>query len=195
MKKKKETYRQRWLKEHPEIHIHLPKDVFKKLLELENTLGKNKNDIIKDLINGVVFNFDEYRKKIEKEVGDKKFDEGYNSALKKFVESPDHFYNYIRRKYHMKKLRIKKAELRHDSDDWIYIQLDEKASKALEIWKRLAPLHKEFGLYIAVGWTRNDLPKNKLADELVEIMRLSGTGPYWKEPTSAVEIVRETREE
>jgi len=101
MKKKKETYRQRWLKEHPEIHIHLPKDVYNKLLELENILGKNKNDIVKDLINGVVISFDEYRKKIEKEVGDKKFDEGYNSAYQEFVEFPDDFYNYIRQKYHI----------------------------------------------------------------------------------------------
>jgi len=96
----------------------------------------------------------------------------------------------------MNKLRIKKVKLIRDiGGDRIYIQLDEKASKALEIWKKLAPLHKEYGLDIVVHWTRRDLPDDKLADELVEIMQLSGTGPYWKEPISAVELVKEAREE
>jgi len=99
MKKKKETYRQRWLKEHPEIHIHLPKDVHEKLLELENILGKNKNDIVKDLINGVVINFNELKNEIRKEIGYKMHSLGYNSALQKFVESPDRFYEEIRNKY------------------------------------------------------------------------------------------------
>ena len=99
MKKKKETYRQRWLKEHPEIHIHLPKDVHEKLLELENILGKNKNDIVKDLIKGVVINFNELKNEIMKEIGYKMHSLGYNSALQKFVESPDRFYEEIRNKY------------------------------------------------------------------------------------------------
>jgi hypothetical protein len=99
MKKKKETYRQRWLKEHPEIHIHLPKDVYNKLLELENILGKNKNDIVKDLINGVVINFNELKNEIMREIGLKSYIRGYNSALQKFVDFPDRFYEEIRNKY------------------------------------------------------------------------------------------------
>jgi hypothetical protein len=96
----------------------------------------------------------------------------------------------------MKRLKVKKVKLIRDiGGDHIYIQLDTKASKALEIWKKLAPLHKEYGLDIVVHWTRRDIPPSKIADELVEIMKLSGTGPYWKEPTSAVELVKEAREE
>jgi hypothetical protein len=96
----------------------------------------------------------------------------------------------------MNKLKIKKVELRHNiGGDYIYIQLNTKASKALEIWKRLAPLYKEYGLYFVVHWTRRDIPPEKIEDELVEIMKLSGTGPFWEEPTSVVELVKESREE
>jgi len=90
-KKKKETYRDRWLKEHPDIHIHLTKDVYEKLLKLENILGKSKNDIVKDLINGAVIKFEEYGKKIEEEIRNKIYNECYNAILELFFESPDIF--------------------------------------------------------------------------------------------------------
>jgi hypothetical protein len=67
-KEKKLTYRQRWLKEHPDIHIHLPKDVYLQLKKLETILGKHKNDIVKDMINGLVINFQEYRDNIMKDI-------------------------------------------------------------------------------------------------------------------------------
>ena len=44
-------------------------------------LGKSKNDIVKDLINGVVMKFEEYKKKIEDEVKDKIYSKSYNDAL------------------------------------------------------------------------------------------------------------------
>jgi hypothetical protein len=98
-KKKKETYRDKWLKEHPDIHIHLPRDVYEKLLKLENILGKSKNDIVKDLINGAAIKFEEYGKKIEEEIRNKIYNECYNATLELFLESPDIFYNEIRKKY------------------------------------------------------------------------------------------------
>jgi len=100
-KNKKETYRQRWLKEHPDIHIHLPREVYDKLLKLENILGKSKNDIVKDLINGIVIKFDEYRKKIEDEIAAKEFNEGYDFALQEFKDFPERFYNVIKRKFNI----------------------------------------------------------------------------------------------
>jgi hypothetical protein len=43
--------------------------------------------------------FEEYRKKIEDEVKDKIYSKSYNDALELFLESPDIFYNEIRKKY------------------------------------------------------------------------------------------------
>jgi hypothetical protein len=98
-KNKKETYRQRWLKQHPDIHLHLPREVYDKLLKLENILGKSKTDIVKDLINGIVIKFDEYRKKIEDEIANESYVEGYDFALERFVNSPEGFYNEVKRKF------------------------------------------------------------------------------------------------
>jgi hypothetical protein len=90
-KEKKLTYRQRWLKEHPDIHIHLPKNVYLQLKKLETILGKHKNDIVKDMINGLVINFQEYRDNIMKDI--------INEINTLLFDFPDLFYRrYIKPK-------------------------------------------------------------------------------------------------
>jgi len=80
MVKKKLTYRERWNKEHPLIQIRLPKDVYMEIEKLQTTIGKHKNDIIKDMINGLVVNFQDYRNNI------------LNDVIDEFINDPDFFY-------------------------------------------------------------------------------------------------------
>jgi len=91
MTKKKETYKERWNKEHPLIQIRLPKDTYMKIEKLQTILGKHKNDIIKDLINGLVINFDEYKKNIEKDI--------YEYISKTALYEPIRFYEEFIKPY------------------------------------------------------------------------------------------------
>ena len=91
MGKKKLTYREKWLKEHPKIVFYLDKEKYKYLSELENIKGIHKKDLILNCLNENLKIYENERDKIKEFVKDEIF--------RKFIENPAEFYFYIKYKF------------------------------------------------------------------------------------------------
>ena len=91
MRKKKLTYRERWLKEHPKLVFYLDKKTYKYLNELESIKGIHKKDIILNYLNENLKIYENERNKIKEIVKDEIFRE--------FIENPAEFYFYIKYKF------------------------------------------------------------------------------------------------
>jgi hypothetical protein len=84
-RRKKETYRDRWLKEHPRISLYLKRDEYERLKSIAESRGMSVKELILSLIEG--FN------KYYDDIGEKEFDEGYRLAFELFYEEPYEFYD------------------------------------------------------------------------------------------------------
>jgi hypothetical protein len=91
MRKKKLTYREKWLKEHPKLVFYLDKKTYKYLNELESIKGIHKKDIILNCLNENLKIYENERNKIKEIVKDEIFRE--------FIENPAEFYFYIKYKF------------------------------------------------------------------------------------------------
>jgi hypothetical protein len=80
MAKKKESYRERWLREHPRISLYLRRDEYERLKSLAESRGMS----IKELILSLVEGFEKYYEDIE----GRAFEEGYEAAIEDFCERP-----------------------------------------------------------------------------------------------------------
>jgi flagellar biosynthesis/type III secretory pathway protein FliH len=74
-RKKRETYYERWRKEHPQVTFYLTKDEYETIKEL----AFSKNMTIKDFIVGVAKNTINFKNEI-KSAFDKGFQEGYSKG-------------------------------------------------------------------------------------------------------------------
>ena len=63
-KRRKETYRERWLREHPRISLYLRRDEYERLKSLAGSRGMSIKQFILSLIEG----FDKYYEDIESKV-------------------------------------------------------------------------------------------------------------------------------
>jgi hypothetical protein len=87
-KTKKETYYQRWMKQHIRISFYFDREEYEKLKEL----ASSKNMTVKELLLDLMEGFDKYYE----EVYGKGFDSGYESALYELCEYPWNAYNIMR---------------------------------------------------------------------------------------------------
>jgi len=62
-KSKKETYRDRWLKEHPRVSFYLERDRY----EMIRSMAESKNMSIKEFILSLIDGFDKYHGDIKAE--------------------------------------------------------------------------------------------------------------------------------
>jgi hypothetical protein len=84
MRKKKLTYRERWLKEHPKLVFYLDKKTYKYLNELESIKGIHKKDILLNFLNQNLKIYEEERDKIKTIIK--------NEVIKELFENPIEFY-------------------------------------------------------------------------------------------------------
>jgi hypothetical protein len=91
MAKKKESYRERWLREHPRISLYLRKEEYERLKSLAESRGVS----IKELILSLVEGFEKYYEDIE----GRAFEEGYEATITDFVEEPQLFYRKFKELY------------------------------------------------------------------------------------------------
>jgi len=85
--KKKETYRDRWLREHKEVRFYIKKDDYKLLQELAISRGLTIKDLILNHIKGI--------SKVCRRVSKL----GYTKAIDDFILNPYTFYLGIRELY------------------------------------------------------------------------------------------------
>jgi len=90
-KAKKETYRERWLREHPRISLYLKRDEYERLKSLAESKGMSVKEFILSLIEG----FEKYYEDIESRA----FEEGYEVAIEDFCERPQWFYRKFKEIY------------------------------------------------------------------------------------------------
>jgi hypothetical protein len=90
-KSKKESYRERWLREHPRISLYLKRDEYERLKSLAESKGMSVKEFILSLIEG----FEKYYEDIE----GRAFGEGYEAAITDFAENPQWFYQEFKRLY------------------------------------------------------------------------------------------------
>jgi len=89
--RKKETYRERWLREHPRISLYLRRDEYERLKSLAESKGSSIKQFILSLIEG----FDKYYGDIKS----KAYEEGYREAIEDFAEYPQVFYEEFKEHY------------------------------------------------------------------------------------------------
>ena len=92
---KKETYRDRWLREHPRVSLYLDIDKY----EMLKSMAESKNMSVKEFILSLIDGFEKYYEDVEKRVYDKAFNQGYLFALIDFTEDPEAFYEKFKKIY------------------------------------------------------------------------------------------------
>lgn len=83
-----------------------------------------------------------------------------------------------------------------DPDYGLYILVETRlrASQALELWRSLVDISSREGVWIAVTWVENDVPKHELIESLAEILARSSIKLRFAEGIDITKLVRETRE-
>ncbi len=94
-RRKKETYRDRWLKEHPRVSFYLDRDKY----EMIKSMAESKNMSIKEFILSLIDGFEKYHEDVEKRVYERVFKQGYLFALIDFTEDPKAFYERFKKIY------------------------------------------------------------------------------------------------
>jgi len=94
-RRKKETYRDRWLKEHPRVSLYLDRDRY----EMIKSMAESKNMSVKEFILSLIDGFEKYYEDIEKRVYDRAFKQGYLFAIIDFTEDPEAFYEKFKKIY------------------------------------------------------------------------------------------------
>jgi len=87
--------------------------------------------------------------------------------------------------------------LDYDPDYGFYISVETglKASEALALWMELVQVCRGFGLFVAVTWAEEDLPRYEIIRRLAKILAESGLKLKFAEGLNVAELVRELREE
>jgi len=88
---RRETYRDRWLREHPRISLYLSKEEYERLKSLAESRGVS----IKELILSLVEGFEKYYEDVE----DRAFEEGYEAAIEDFCKRPQWLYQKFKELY------------------------------------------------------------------------------------------------
>jgi len=94
-RRKKETYRDRWLKEHPRVSFYLERDKY----EMIKSMAESKNMSIKEFILSLIDGFEKYYEDVENKVYDRVFKQGYLFALIDFTKDPKTFYEKFKKIY------------------------------------------------------------------------------------------------
>ena len=94
-RRKKETYRDRWLKEHPRVSFYLDREKY----EMIKSMAESKNMSVKEFILSLIDSFEKYHEDVEKRVYDRVFKQGYLFALIDFTKDPKTFYEKFKKIY------------------------------------------------------------------------------------------------
>jgi len=87
--------------------------------------------------------------------------------------------------------------LDHDPDygPYIVVETGLKTSEALDLWMKLVQVCRGFGVFVAVTWIEEDLPRYEVLHRLAKILATSGLKLKFAEGVNVAELVRELREE
>ena len=108
---------------------------------------------------------------------------GYGSAVEEDIVSAPSLYEklfYLLDRLIGRRIRLEKVDIIYESDSpLVVIRVGAKASEALGLWERIAPLAKTLlGVDVVVVWSgENDLPPRELGRRLGEILAELGLHP------------------
>jgi hypothetical protein len=102
MVKKKETYMDRWLREHPRVTFYLDRLTYERLKELATSKNMTVKEFVLDLIKG----FDKYYDETYNTGLAYGYKEGRNAVFKMFKDNPYSFYNEFKKMYPKEELAL-----------------------------------------------------------------------------------------
>jgi hypothetical protein len=94
-RKKKETYRDRWLREHPRVTFYLDRQTYDMIKEL----ASKKNMSVKEFILSIIEDFRKYYDEIAEKEWDSGFQIGFDEAIRMFHDESWDFYEEFKKKY------------------------------------------------------------------------------------------------
>jgi len=86
-KTKKETYYQRWMKQHVRVSFYFNREEYERLKELASSRGMTVKEFVMSLMEG----FGKYREDVEERARDEEF----RFLLDLFVDDPQGFYDFV----------------------------------------------------------------------------------------------------
>jgi hypothetical protein len=95
MSKKKETYRDRWLREHPRVTLYLDRRTYDMIKELASGKGMS----VKEFILSIIEDFRKYYNDIAGREWKRGFQDGYEAAIIDFHEIPWSFYEEFKKMF------------------------------------------------------------------------------------------------
>jgi len=78
---------------------------------------------------------------------------------------------------------------------YIAVETELRASEALDLWMELVQACRGFGVFVAVSWVEDDLPRYEVLHRLAKILAESGLKLRFAESSNVAELVRELRGE
>jgi hypothetical protein len=124
MAKKRETYRDRWLREHPRVTLYLDRLTYDRIKEL----AASKNMTVKEFILSIIEDFRKYYDDIAGKEWSRGFQDGYDAAIRDFYEIPWSFYEEFKKRYPNVEPALftipcsvcgKPIVISHRSDNWL----------------------------------------------------------------------------
>jgi hypothetical protein len=94
-KGKRETYRDRWLREHPRVTLYLDRRTYDMIKELASKKGMS----VKEFILSIIEDFRKYYDEISDREWGFGFQAGYEQAISDFHEDPLTFYEVFKKMY------------------------------------------------------------------------------------------------
>jgi len=82
-----------------------------------------------------------------------------------------------------------------DYGPYIVVETGLRASEALDLWMELVQVCRGFGVFVAVTWVEEDLPRYEVLHRLAKILAESGLKLRFAEGVNVAELVRELRGE
>jgi len=82
-----------------------------------------------------------------------------------------------------------------DYGPYIAVETGLRASEALDLWMELVQACRGFGVFVAVTWVEEDLPRYEVLHRLAKILAESGLKLRFAEGVNVAELVRELRGE
>jgi len=76
---------------------------------------------------------------------------------------------------------------------YIAVETGLRASEALDLWMELVRVCRGFGVFVAVTWVEENLPRYEVLHRLAKILAESGLRLRFAEGVNVVELVRELR--
>jgi len=80
-----------------------------------------------------------------------------------------------------------------DYGPYIAVETELKASEALDLWMELVQVCRGFGVFVAVTWVEEDLPRYEVLHRLAKILAESDLRLRFAEGINVAELVRELR--